>query len=55
MKAPKEARVEVRELEQERLPAPPSSATTTTDRPVPEDTRRTIAAVLTRAIREGRS
>jgi hypothetical protein len=32
MKEPKEAKVEVRELEQEFLPRPPAAVTTTTDR-----------------------
>jgi hypothetical protein len=51
MKAPKEAKVEVRELETEQLASPPVR-TTTTDQPVPPETRRTISAALLRALQE---
>jgi len=51
VKAPKEAKVEVRELEPEHLPRRPDTATTTTDRPVAPETKRTIAAALMQALR----
>jgi hypothetical protein len=51
-KKPTEPRMSVRELTPEPLPAQPENATTTTDRPVSEETRRTIAAVLMNELRK---
>jgi len=55
MKEPKETKLEVRELEQEILPPPSKTVTTTTDAPVSESARRTISAVLMNALRETRA
>lgn len=52
-KRPDEAKIEVRKLEPETLSVP-SNVTTTTDRPVSEETRNTIGAALAKAIRDTR-
>jgi hypothetical protein len=44
----------VQELQTETLPTAPEN-TTTTDRPVPDDERRTIAAVLKREVQKLRT
>jgi hypothetical protein len=43
--------MKVRELQQETLPPAPETATTTTDRAISDDVRRTVAEVLARQVR----